>query len=299
VSASERAVPAPQLATLIDEYRVRLEDRFRDLRQDVRERIEATADRQAAGRSQPRPAGSSPIGTGIAAGAGAGAAAAEVVTLAAGFSLPGFRDWFDDRLTEVVADTPADVVANGGRFEASYTEQAYVRGLRFGSARLREAGYDPYPTDFRRRNSDSDYDIDFDRLRSHPEHGPALRSLYDRQYTELRGVSDYTRRQVARVLSEAVAEGTMPAEAADRLAEEIRTIQHTRARAIARTELPRSHHLASIERYREAGVVEVDIYNPSPCPDCRDVIEENPYSVREASAILLVHPFCLCVAIPT
>jgi hypothetical protein len=84
------------------------------------------------------------------------------------------------------------------------------------------------------------------------------------------------------------------------MTEEIRDIEATRARVLARTEVMHSHNAAAARRYQERGVEQVEILPDDPCPICRALVADNPYPASEAAGLVpgRTHPRCECTIIP-
>ena len=77
-----------------------------------------------------------------------------------------------------------------------------------------------------------------------------------------------------------------------------------RSRIIARTEIIRAHHLATINTYREARIEGVKVKaewstagDDRVCPDCADM-EGRVFTLDEISTLIPLHPQCRCVALP-
>lgn len=78
--------------------------------------------------------------------------------------------------------------------------------------------------------------------------------LYTRTFNELKGITEAMDQQISRVLSEGMAQGLGPAKIARNITDRVDKIGITRARTMARTEVIRAHHVATINTYREAQV---------------------------------------------
>jgi len=77
-----------------------------------------------------------------------------------------------------------------------------------------------------------------------------------------------------------------------------------RARMIARTEIVRAHHVATINTYREAGVEGVRVLaewttagDDRVCTRCLEM-EGRIFTLDEIEPMIPLHPQCRCVAIP-
>ena len=193
-----------------------------------------------------------------------------------------FREWLDRAQDEEVLD----VVGPGGN---RYVRQAYETGLRETDADLRAAGW-------------ADPAADVTASMQLPVHQDTLQRLYTRNFSELQGLTDEMGRTVARELTDAMAQGQGPRQAADAIVDVLGTIEdgtphgaQARATTIARTELLRARHLAAQEQYERFGVELVEpILAPTACPECVAIAADAPYRVSEISGIWPVHPQCRC-----
>ena len=115
-----------------------------------------------------------------------------------------------------------------------------------------------------------------------------------------RGLSDY---EIARGVSERRDEaGTVIREAFRGLRDTVEETYTHRADAIARTETAMASGEATVDRYREAGVSQVDIIDGPECGwtfhDDPDVADGSQRTVGEYQAQILSHPNCRRVGMP-
>jgi len=103
-----------------------------------------------------------------------------------------------------------------------------------------------------------------------------LRALYLQPYQQLWEITnDAAAQQVRETVTQAFAEGIGPREMASRLTQDVRTLQHTRAEALARTHTINAHTTHTLDRYEAAGVETVshvewtDSADARVCPFCR------------------------------
>jgi len=151
-----------------------------------------------------------------------------------------------------------------------------------------------------------------------PIHADRVGLLYTRAFNELKGITEAMNQQISRVLAQGIADGKGMRELARELVKRVsgdlgikdsvgRTIPAVqRARMLARTEIIRAHHLATINMYREAGVEGVDLKaewltagDGKVCPICLAMEANNPYTIDEVEGMIPAHPNCRCMAIPT
>jgi SPP1 gp7 family putative phage head morphogenesis protein len=133
-----------------------------------------------------------------------------------------------------------------------------------------------------------------------PVHAEQLQSLYTRTLTEWEGVVSATEQQIARELSDGLAQGENPTKVARRISDRIDKIGKTRATDLARTEIIRSHANGSLERFEELGVDEVSgeaeftaANDRKTCPICRN-LDGNVYPIAEAKGLIPQHVRCRC-----
>lgn len=74
--------------------------------------------------------------------------------------------------------------------------------------------------------------------------------------------------------------------------------QRTRAELVARTETSRFMNKGSLDAFKQAGVTKANIVNPTADKECQPFIDQNPWPIDEAEAILPIHHNCLCTWVP-
>ena len=143
--------------------------------------------------------------------------------------------------------------------------------------------------------------------------------VYTRVYEGLKGITASMDTQISRVLAQAMAEGKNPREMAKLLVKTITGpvgdlgITDTlgrfipakrRAEVLARTEIIRAHHVATIQEYRNWAVEGVKVRaewqtaeDSRVCPDCSDM-QGRVYTLDEIEGKIPLHPQCRCVALP-
>lgn len=136
-----------------------------------------------------------------------------------------------------------------------------------------------------------------------PVHADRLRLLYTRTFSELRGITQAMDQQISRVLAEGLAAGQNPMAIARALNERVDKIGITRARTLARTEIIRAHHVASVQEYINLGITELGAevewttagFNV--CPICQG-LEGRRYQAEESFNLIPAHPNCRCTLKP-
>ncbi len=192
-----------------------------------------------------------------------------------------------------------------------YIEDTYKRGVQRARYEMKRAGYD-IPSVADSGGLQAVMDI--------PVHADRLGLLYTRTYNELRGVTDAMDQQISRVLAQGIADGDNPMLLARKLNATIsgkgigdlgltdtlgRYIPaERRARMIARTEVIRAHHQASIQEYRNWQVEGVRVQaewrtagDERVCDEC-DALQGEVFTLQEIEGMIPVHPQCRCFALP-
>jgi SPP1 gp7 family putative phage head morphogenesis protein len=134
-------------------------------------------------------------------------------------------------------------------------------------------------------------------------HADAAGLIYSRSFEELKGITADMSRQINRSLAESLAEGRGAAQTAAILEKRVH-VGLARARVMARTEIIRAHHHASINTFREAGVYGVQVVvefhgalDDRICPECAD-LHGQLFTLDEILPMIPVHPNCRCAALP-
>jgi len=152
-----------------------------------------------------------------------------------------------------------------------------------------------------------------------PMHIDRLGLVYSRTYEELKGINASMSSQISRVLSQGMAEGRNPRELAIILASTVmgpvgglgitdtlgRFIPAARrAEIMARTEIIRAHHVATIQEYRNWGLEGVQVQgewatagDDRVCDECAS-LEGKIFTLEEIESMIPRHPQCRCIALP-
>lgn len=190
-----------------------------------------------------------------------------------------FNEWFDEASDVTVLDT---IDHNENRFARA----SYSRGISETNEKLRAAGFAVPETEI-------------GRVLDMPHHKDTLGALYARDFQLLEGINEEVGRQLSRELTQALDDGINPTETAKRLTDRVDSVGKHRATLMARTETMNAHHTASMNRYADSGIQEVEILlNTTACEVCQDLADEGPFRVSESSGLLPVHPNCRCTTIP-
>lgn len=165
------------------------------------------------------------------------------------------REWLDQGILEVVGE---DSIEAGEHFSGTYVRSSYGEGVRWANQQLRGQGI-----------SVGEFgEAALEPTFNQPIHTDQLEQLYTRNYRALEDITSDLDQTLSRELSRGLIDGENPRTIANRLTKETRTIQRTRARTLARTELLHSHNQAALNRYQEYGVSRVRILGSDPCEIC-------------------------------
>jgi len=194
----------------------------------------------------------------------------------------------------------------------TYIHSAYQKGVLRARNEMVKAGYDvpslaPGDTDALR--------IAFNL----PIHADRVGLVATRAFSELKGITTTMEQQVARVLAQGMADGENPRRLARLLTKTItgpvgdlgitdtlgRFIPaRRRAELLARTEIIRSHHVATINEYRHWEVEGVRVRaewttagDHRVCSDCAS-LQGRVFKLEEIENMIPFHPLCRCIALP-
>jgi len=240
----------------------------------------------------------------------------------AGYALPGhrafdflrsqdkivaFMNWLDEQIDEEVLEM-FEAPHLGRGVEKAWTNKyiysAYQKGVYRANYELRKAGYNV-------PNIDEQGGID--AVMNQPMHADRLGLLYTRVYEDLKGITSQMSTQISRVLTQGMAEGRNPREIAEML---VKTIKggggdlgitdilgryipaKRRAEILARTEIIRAHHIATITEYENWKIAGVTVkaelataMDDRVCERCAK-LEGKVFSLEEARNLIPVHAQC-------
>jgi SPP1 gp7 family putative phage head morphogenesis protein len=154
-----------------------------------------------------------------------------------------------------------------------------------------------------------------------PIHLDRLGLLFLRAYTDLKGITETMSSQISRILAQGLADGDNPLLLARKMVAIINGqgigdlgITNTlgkfvpakvRAEGLARTEVIRAHNAATIQEYRNWGVIGVNVLaevvtagDNKVCSVCNAIAKNGPYTLDEAEKMLPAHTNCRCCFIP-
>jgi len=198
----------------------------------------------------------------------------------------------------------------GRQWTDPYLERSYTQGVEQAQAHLVRAGYDP------RAIASLPGSTSAAQALLTPAHVERLEILFARTFEDLKTVQAATNSLIRRSLMDGLstdiaaglAAGQNPRVVAREIAKTLEShfvkVGAGRSETIARTEIIRAHHLATIEEYQRVDasmLVEVLAewgLGANPCPLCEDLANDSPYTLDAIKGMIPAHPRCVCTAIP-
>jgi len=204
-----------------------------------------------------------------------------------------------------------------GAWTNKYIRDSYQRGITRARYEMTKAGFD-----VPRLEATGGIEIAFNT----PFHLDRVGLLYSRVFSELKGITSQMDQQISRVLAQGMADGDNPRLLARKL---VSTINGTgmgelgitdslgrfipakrRAEIMARTEIIRAHHQATIQEYRNWALEGVYVKaewvtagDARVCDRCKDQAKDEDgnniiYTLDQIEAMIPLHPQCRCIALP-
>lgn len=215
-----------------------------------------------------------------------------------------FMDWLREQINLGILEVVA-VSQLGNAVEKAWTNvfivSAYKKGITRGRQELKNKGYQVPKLD---TNS-------LQATFNHPLHADRAGVVYSRTFESLKGITDEMSKQISGVLAQGIIDGKPPVELAREMTDRVDKIGITRAKILARTEVIRSHHLATIQEYKNWGVEGVTVLaemitagDGRVCPICKTKARKNTkfgkgvYTLAQAEGLIPVHPQCRCICLP-
>lgn len=210
--------------------------------------------------------------------------------------IDGFMDWLRQQESKGILEIQTKEqlgTAVQNVWANVYIKQAYGKGVQAAKRVLESA---------EKRLQQSDLPESITATMQGAVHADRAGLIYSRNYSELKGITDRMDTMITRVLTNGMIQGIGPKDLVDHLAS-VLDMSARRAETIARTEMMRAYHKATMQEYRNAGVAGVEIqaefvtagYNV--CPICA-ALEGKVYTLDEAEDLIPVHPNCRCTTIP-
>ena len=228
--------------------------------------------------------------------------------------IAAFMKWLDEQVKAGILTT-AEYEQVGKSVYSIWTNRyiadSYKRGILRARSELTLAGF---------KNPSIEESGGIDAVMGLPMHVDRLGLLYIRVFNELKGITDAMDSIISRILAQGIADGDGPALLARKL---VAAINGTgvgdlaltdsigrfipalrRAELLARTEIIRAHHLATIQEYRNWGVLGIKVKaewktagDDRVCKKC-DALEGHVFTLDEIEPMIPLHPLCRCIALP-
>ncbi len=213
-----------------------------------------------------------------------------------------FMDWLDIQEEKFIFSGGAGGIQRIGRQGANWTDtyirSAYQRGIARARVELKRAGAD-IPTAFG-KDAGGEIIAAFNQ----PIHIDRAELAFTRTFRGLKTVVDRMDGEISQRLAQGLIEGRNPNEIARSITGFIKNKSMTDARTLARTEVIRAHHSATIAEYRRAGIEGVTVRaewftagDDRVCPDC-EALEGAIFTLDEIEGMIPLHPNCRCIALP-
>lgn len=178
-----------------------------------------------------------------------------------------------------------------------YLRSAYEKGITSADAKLVRAGIEPIkPVSTPGARIVGVFD--------QPQHADRAATIFTRAFSDLKGVTEAMDAEISRILTEGLLYGGGPEQLAKEIAAKVDGIGLNRARTLARTEIVRTHHLATVAEFRLAAVNEVTVQgewltagDDRVCEEC-EALEGKIFSLDEIESMIPVHPSCRCSILP-
>jgi len=230
----------------------------------------------------------------------------------------GFMEWLGQQQEIGILEMPGSQIGRGVEqaWTNKYIQSSYQKGIVRARQELRKAGY-------RSRAGDEIPALEtggqISAAFNQPFHADRVGLLYSRTFSDLKGITAAMDTQISRVLAQGIADGLPPRQIAKLLT---RTISgpvgglgitdtlgrfipaERRAKILARTEIIRAHHSATIQEYKNWGAEGVTVRaewttagDGRVCADCA-ALEGKEFSLAQIESKIPLHPQCRCLALP-
>ena len=224
-----------------------------------------------------------------------------------------FMEWLNEQVQRGILEV-TQIPQLGRPIQQAWTDtyinSAYRKGVHTARQKLIQFGY-AVPS--------LEETGGIDVVMESPFHADRVGLLYTRTFNDLKNITNSMSGQISRVLAQAMAEGRNPRQIAQLL---VRTISgpvgdlgltdtlgrfipaQRRAEILARTEIIRAHHVATVQEYRnwkaEGVTVQAEWSTAGDgrvCGECAQ-LEGKEYTLDEIENLLPRHPQCRCIALP-
>ena len=231
-----------------------------------------------------------------------------------GAKVEAFMKWLQEQVDKgiiTVAEFEQIGTAIEGAWTNKYIYDSYKRGVIRARYEMKKAGLQIPSID----------DMGgIDMVMQLPFHIDRVGLLFTRTFQELKGITAAMDSQISRILAQGMADGDGPRLLARKI---LSTINGTgvdklgitdtlgrfiparrRAEILSRTEIIRAHHVATIQEYRNWGVLGITVKGEWKtagddrfCERCAS-LEGKIFTLDEIEPMIPLHPQCRCIALP-
>ena len=223
--------------------------------------------------------------------------------------LKGFLEWLSNVTSSVIFQPIYNSDPNIPSFWFNlYIKTAYAKGAKWAVGNIRRDkdlfdSLDEYSKKYFKTD-----DGFIESFLSGPVNLDRLKTLYLRTFTDMKGITSDLDASISRILADGLSAGWNPKKIAYGISNSIDTIGKYRATILARTEIIRAHHLASVQTYRDAGIDGVKVLaewttarDSRVCDRCRSLDYKATgklWSLDTIEGLIPLHPQCRCAALP-
>jgi SPP1 gp7 family putative phage head morphogenesis protein len=214
-----------------------------------------------------------------------------------------FRKWLQQQVDAKVLK-PVDGIKMKP-WTATYIESAYKKGILKGYTQVHAETLAGKPNFYEASKTQFLKDT-FGQA----ERLSKVELIYERAYSDLKGITDTMGTKMSRVLANGLANGQAPAKIARDMREEIGSLTRSRALAIARTEIIHAHAEGQLDSFDMLGIEQLGVEvewstagDDDVCEECDGMSKDKNgepiiYTVDEARGLIPYHPNCRCAWIP-
>ena len=218
----------------------------------------------------------------------------------------GFMKWVNEMTDVSIFQVVRYPRVRGGitkNWTNTYIAEAYKRGITSARANIKKD-----PKLMQKIGVSSD-DIKLtsraiERAFNRPSHAERVEMLYIRTFNDLKGITETMSAQISQELAEGMLLGHHPIVIARNISDRIDKIGIHRATLLARTEVIRAHHQASVLTYKNYGLDNVKVEaewvaeeDGRVCPLCAP-LDGKIFTLDEIEGKIPVHPQCRCGIVP-
>ena len=205
-----------------------------------------------------------------------------------------FEQWIISKLTETMEDKD---IYSGKDWWKTYIERSYKQGADRAFDAMQKKGKQDQRSSDRMAGAKNQFFSTFGSDAAKAR----MKLIAGRTYKGMKGLTDMMKSQLTLALIDGLLQGQSPRVIAKALVEKV-GINKTRAMAIARTEIVRSHNEGTLATLKALGVQKVGVQveiavSGKACPICQKY-KGKILTIEEAEGLFPLHPNCRCTPIP-